>query len=142
MLKTGQVPMDVNAMPGLVEDMSDAVDIDVEGGVNALQNGETCCFCKKTGQWKRDCRKFKEWKKKNPHKKPGGNPRSANSRPSSLSYNCMKEGHISQECREERRNQGRRWNGGSGGGQMAEMARSMAAMQEVLMKLVPEAVFP
>ena len=54
----------------------------------------------------------------------------------------MKEGHISQECREERRNQGRRWNGGSGGGQMAEMARSMAAMQEVLMKLVPEAVFP
>ena len=32
--------------------------------------------------------------------------------------------------------------GGHGGGQMADMAKSMAAMQEVLKKLVPEAVFP
>ena len=37
---------------------------------------------------------------------------------------------------------GRRGNGGYGGGQMADMAKSMAAMQEVLKKLVPEAVFP
>ena len=142
MLKTGQVPMDVNAMPGLVEDVSDAEDFDVEGGVNALQNGEACYFCKKTGHQKRDCRKFEEWKKKNPHRKPGGNPQSDNSRPSISCYNCGKEGHISRECRGERRNQGRRGNGGYGGGQMADMAKSMAVMQEVLKKLVPEAVFP
>ena len=53
MLKTGQVPMDVNAMPGLVEDKSDA-----EDGINALQGGEVCYFCKKPGHQKRDCRKF------------------------------------------------------------------------------------
>ena len=76
MLKTGQVPMDVNAMPGLVEDVSDAEDLDAEGGINALQNGDTCYFCKITGHQKIDCRKFEEWNKKNPHKKPRGNPRS------------------------------------------------------------------
>ena len=70
MLKTGQVPMDINAMPGLVEDVSDAEDLDAEGGINALQSGDTCYFCKKTGHQKRNCRKFDEWKKKNPHKKP------------------------------------------------------------------------
>ena len=41
--------MDVNAMPGLVENMSDAEDLDAEGGVNALQNGDRCYFFKKTG---------------------------------------------------------------------------------------------
>ena len=60
MLKTGQVPMDVNAMPGLVGDESDAEDLDVKGGVNALQNGDTYYICKKTGHQKRDCRKFEE----------------------------------------------------------------------------------
>ena len=145
MLKTGQVPMDVNAMPGLVEDVSDVEDVEGEGGVNALQNGDTCYFCEKTGHQKRECRKFDEWKKKNPHRKPGGNtgnPRSTYSRPPISCYNCGKEGHISRECRGERRNQGRRGNDGDGGGQMADMAKSLAAMQEVLKKLVPEAVFP
>ena len=47
MLKTGQVPMDVNAMPGLVEDVSDVEDLEAEGGVNALQNGDLCYFCKR-----------------------------------------------------------------------------------------------
>jgi len=42
MLKRGQVPMDFNAMPGLVEEMSDVEDQEAEGGVNALQNGDTC----------------------------------------------------------------------------------------------------
>ena len=42
----------------------------------------------------------------------------------------------------ERRDQGRRGNGGYGDGQMGDMARSMAVMQEVLKKFVPEAVFP
>ena len=88
MLKMGQVPMDVNAMPGLVEDMSDVEDLEAEGGVNALQNEDMCYFSKKTGHQKRDCRKFEEWKKKNPHKKPRGNPRSDNSRPSISCYNC------------------------------------------------------
>ena len=49
MLKTGQVPM---AMPGLVEDVSDVEDLEAEGGVNALQTGDTCYFCKKTGHQK------------------------------------------------------------------------------------------
>ena len=62
MLKPGQVPMDINAMPGLVEDVSDAKDLEVGGAVNALQNGDTCYFCKKTGHQKRECRKFEEWK--------------------------------------------------------------------------------
>ena len=74
MFKTGQVPMDVNAMPGLVEDMSDVEDLEAEGGVNALQNEDMCYFSKKTGHQKRDCRKFEERKKKNPHKKPGETP--------------------------------------------------------------------
>ena len=105
MLKTGQVPMDVNAMPGLVEYVSDAEDLDFEGGRR---------------------------------KTPARNSCSANSQPSILCYNCGKQGHISRECRGEQRNQGRRGNGG----QMVEMAKSMEAMQEVLKKLVPEAVFP
>ena len=64
MLKTGQVPMDVNAFPGLVEDVSDA-----ESGINALQGGDVCYFCKKPGHQKRDCREFDEWKRKNPNRK-------------------------------------------------------------------------
>ena len=80
MLKTVQVPMDINDMPGLVEDVSDAEDLDAEGGINALQGGDTCYFCKKTGHQKRDCRKFDEWKK-NPNRKYGSDPRNASSRP-------------------------------------------------------------
>ena len=72
MLKTGQVPMDVNAMPGLVEDVSDAEELDAESGINALQGGDVCFFCKKPGHQKRDCRKFDEWKRKNPNRKYGG----------------------------------------------------------------------
>ena len=45
MLKTGRVPMDINATPGLVEVMSDSEDLDAEGSVNALQTGDTCYFC-------------------------------------------------------------------------------------------------
>ena len=75
MLKTGQVPMDVNAMPGLVEDVSDVQVLEAKGRVNALQNGDMCYFCKKTGHQKRECRKFDAWKKENPHKKPGGHTR-------------------------------------------------------------------
>ena len=46
-LKTGQVPMDINAMPGLVEDVSDAEELDAESGINALQGRDVCYFCKK-----------------------------------------------------------------------------------------------
>ena len=40
MLKTGQEPMDVNALPGLVEDVSDAEELDAESGINALHGAE------------------------------------------------------------------------------------------------------
>ena len=101
MLKMGQVPMDINAMQGLVEDVSDA-----EGRKNALQSGDTCYLCKKPGHQKRDCRKFDEWKRKNPNRKYGSDPRN-------FVLQLRKECHISWECRGEQGNQGRRGNGGS-----------------------------
>ena len=61
MLKTGQVPMDVNAMPGLMSAESE----DESGSVNAMQSGDACFFCKKSGHLKRDCKKYIEWKKNN-----------------------------------------------------------------------------
>ena len=71
MLKMGQVPMDVNSMPGQVEDVSDAEELDAESGINALQGWDMCYFCKKPGHQKRDCRKFGEWKRKNPNRMYG-----------------------------------------------------------------------
>ena len=140
MLKTGQVPMEVNEMPGLVLDESEDEET---GGINALQ-GDNCFWCKKPGHQKKDCRSFSDWKKKNPDRKPG----TGNRKPISC-YNCGKPGHISRECRGERQNQGgeRRnyggWNGGNGGGgQMADMRKSMEAMQEIIKQIVPDAVFP
>ena len=51
--------------------MSDVEDLEAEGGVNALQNGDMCYFCKKTGHQKREYQKFDEWKKKTPIRNPG-----------------------------------------------------------------------
>ena len=48
MLKTGQVPMDINAMPELLEDVSDAEVLDAEGRINALQSGDMCYFLQET----------------------------------------------------------------------------------------------
>ena len=142
MLKTAQVPMGVNAMPGLVEDESEVENLDSEDGINALQGREVCYFCKKPGHNNEDCRKFDEWKKKNPNWKYGSTTRNANSRPPVSCYNCGKEGHISGECRGERRNQERRENGRDSSGHMAEVIRSLNPMQEVLKKLAPDSVFP
>ena len=72
LLKTGQVPMDVNAMPGLMLDESE----DKSGGVNAMQNGDACFFCKKSGHLKRDCKKYLEWKKNSTSRKAGSTQRS------------------------------------------------------------------
>ena len=91
--------------------------------VNVIQGGEVCYF------QKRDCRKYKEWKKNNPDKKTG----SSNRKPISC-YNCEKGGHITQECRGERRNNGRRGNGTIGGRQMGDL-------REMIKKLVLDAVF-
>ena len=136
MLKTGQVPMDVNAMPGLVLEESDDEEKDIWGDVNAMQGGEACYFCKKTKHQKRDCWKYKEWKKKNPDRKYG----SSNRKPI-FCYNCGKDGQISRECRGEGNNW-RKDNGAVGGGQLAEMAKSMVEMQRLIIKLAPDAVFP
>jgi len=94
MLKTGQVPMDVNAMPGLVEDVSDIQDLNAEDRINALQSADVCYFCKKPGHQQKDCRKFDEWKKKNPNKKYGSNPGSTISGPSISCYNCGKDSSV------------------------------------------------
>ena len=142
MLETGQVPMDINAMPGLVKDKSGAENLDAEDKINALQGGEVCYFCKKPGHQKRDCRKFNEWKKKNPSRKYGSTTPNANSQPPISCYNCGKEGHISREYRGERKNQERRGNGRAGGRQLTEVVKSLTAMQEVLKKLAPDVVFP
>ena len=81
MLKTGQVPLEVNAMPGLMMDESDAEgkdeldDKDVVGSVNAMQGSDACFFCKRKGHLKKDCRKYKEWKKKNSIQKSGNSTR-------------------------------------------------------------------
>ena len=83
---------------------------------------------------KKDCRKYDDWKKENPIWKTGSRSRRMIS-----CYNFGKEGHIS---RGERRSNGPRDNSGSGGGQMAEMAKSLTAIQEVLKKLSPDIVFP
>ena len=134
MFKTGQVPMDVNAMPGLVEVVSDVEDLEAEGGVNALQNGDTCYFCKKTGHQTRDCRKFEEWKKKNPHKNPGGNPVVIIPAHQFRVIFVGKRVIYPRSAEENGEIKERE--------EMADMVKSMAAMQEVLKKLVPEAVFP
>ena len=56
MWKRGQVPKDVNTMPGLVLDESDNEESHEE--CNAMQNGDGCFFCKKTGHQRQDCRKY------------------------------------------------------------------------------------
>ena len=83
MLKTGQVPMDVNAMPRLVLKESDDEEKEIWGDVNAMQGGEACYFCKKTNYENRDFWKDKKGKKKNPDRKRGN----SNRKPISW-YNC------------------------------------------------------
>ena len=85
---------------------------------------------------------LKNGKRETPIRNLGGNSPNATSRPAISCYNCGKEGHISLECCGERRNQGRRENGRYGGGQIAEITKSMALMQEVLKKLAPGQFFP
>ena len=133
MLKTGQVPVDINAMPGLMLDESEDKDREMGSRINAMHSGNTCFFCKKSGHLKKDFRKYEDWKKKNSNRHTGNG--SGNSYRKQIScYNCGKEGHISRECKSVRKNAGRRDNGNSGNGQMAYIAKSWAIMQEVLMK--------
>ena len=81
---------------------------------------------------------YEDWKKKkNPNRKTGSNFR----KPISC-YNCGKEGCISRECKSERKNCGRRDTRSYGGGQMVEMAKSLAAIQKVLKILAPDTIFP
>ena len=73
--------MDVNAMPGLMSDKSE----DEDAGINAMQSGDACYFCKKSGHLKRDCKKYIGWKKNSTSRKTGSNPRLPIS-----CYNCRK----------------------------------------------------
>ena len=139
MLKTGQVPMEVNAMPGLVLDESDAEETIEDGEINAIQ-GDGCFFCKKPGHIRRDCRAYGEWKKKNPNQRTGNGTGSQNgtvnrngsyNRKPISCYNCGKTGHISRDCRGERRNTGGR---GGEGGQLAEMMKRQTEIMEKMME--------
>ena len=136
MLKTRQVPMDVNAMPGLVSDKSADESREIEGQINAMQGGDACFFCKQNSHMKKDCRKYEDWKKKNPNRRTG----SSYGKPISC-YICEKDRHISRECKSERRNAGHRDAGDAGGRQMAEISKSLAAIQEVIRKLALDTVF-
>jgi len=139
MLKTGQVPMEVNAMPGLVLDESDAEETIEDGEINAIQ-GDGCFFCKKPGHTRRDCRAYGEWKKKNPNKRTGNGTGSHNGTGSGTGsynrkpiscYNCGKTGHIYRDCRGERRNPGGR---GREGGQLADLVKLQMEMMEMMRK--------
>lgn len=84
-------------------------------------------FCKKPGHMKKKCWKYKDWKENNSVKKSG-----SNSWRTFSCYNCGKKRHDSRECRSERENNGRRDAGCSGGVKMAEMAKSLAALQDTV----------
>ena len=74
MLRTGQVPTEVNAMPGpmpgLVTDESEGESKEIEDGINAMQSGDACFFCKRPGHMKKDCRKYKTGKRRTLAGKP------------------------------------------------------------------------
>ena len=64
MKKTGQAPMEVNAMTDVLM-LNESDKEESYGDVNAMQYGEHCFLCKKTGHLKRNCREFEEWRRKN-----------------------------------------------------------------------------
>ncbi len=96
MWKTGKVPMDVNVRPGLVLDESE--NKENYGDFNTMHNA----------------REYEEWKKKNPN----WNSRSTAQKPISC---CGKPGHISGECKGERRNNEGRGDGNQEGRRVADM---------------------
>ena len=64
MKKTGQAPMEVNAMTDVLM-LNESDKEERYGDVNAMQYEEHCFFCKKTGYLRRNCREFEEWRRKN-----------------------------------------------------------------------------
>ena len=64
MKKTGQAPMEVNAMTDVLM-LNESDKEESYGDVNAMQYGEHCFLRKKTGHLKRNCREFEEWRRKN-----------------------------------------------------------------------------
>lgn len=62
MLKLGQTPMEVNAMPGVILEESEDEGGKISGDVKALKAKDSCFFCKKTDHQKRDCLSYRDWK--------------------------------------------------------------------------------
>ena len=58
-MKTGQIPMEVNTMPGLIVYKSEDKRVEI--------------FCK--NHQKRDCWSYEGWKEKNPNRKTGNTSR-------------------------------------------------------------------
>ena len=87
MLKTGQVAMDVDAMPGLVEDASDAEEFRGRGRRKCPTEWRYVLFLLK----KLVIRRGTAGNLKNGRRKT---PTRNTSRPSILCYSCGKEGHI------------------------------------------------
>ena len=75
MLKTGQIPTEVNTMPGLIVYESEDERGEMSGVVNKLQARDGCLFCKKTSHHMRNCRSYEDWKEKNPNRKTGNTNR-------------------------------------------------------------------
>ena len=90
MMKTEQIPLEVNAMQRLILEESEDERGEMSGDINAFQARDSCFFCKKTGHQKTDCQSYKDWKKKNLNRKT----ENMNRKPV-FCHNCEKEGHMS-----------------------------------------------
>ena len=111
MWKTREIPM-----PVLVSDESDKEEN--YGDVNAMQSEDICYFCKQPSHQMRSCKKYEEWRKKNP--------------PSNVSYfNCR---NYSRSCKDRQSNWGRS-DGNRGGGRVADLEKTVADLTDKLNKV-------
>ena len=138
MKKTGQDPMEVNAMTDVLM-LNESDKEQSYGDVNAMQYGEHCFLCKKTGHLKRNFREFEEWRRNNLNWKNRSTNRLEIPTVGQFScYNCGKNRNMLQDCKVERLNNGGKGNRNQGGGQAAEIAKFQTDVMEVIKKGVSD----